>query len=201
MRTGCALLSLIVASLLIKGCMEIDADPVESLEHATVLSVPRLLADFQLSDQHNRTFTQDQFRGSWTVLFAGFTHCPDICPGTLALLADVQKRAGISSEQLRTVFVSVDPERDTPENLAEYLTFFNSEWTALTGPKSELDRLMASLELAYVRVPTGGGEYTMDHSTALVLIDPEGRMRGYFSAPLDAEALVDDLGRIAQARL
>jgi len=172
---------------------------METLEHASVLSEPRPVAAFQLSDQHGRIFTQEQLRGSWTILFAGFIHCPDICPGTLALLADVQERAGISPDQLRTVFVSIDPERDTPENLAEYLDYFNPEWIALTGQKPELDRLMASLELAYVRVPVGGGEYTMDHSTALVLIDPEGRMRGYFTAPLDVDELVHDLGRIAQA--
>jgi len=199
-RSGYALLFLAMACLLIVGCVETDADPMESLAHATVLSEPRPVAAFELSDQHGHAFTQEQFRGRWSLLFAGFTHCPDICPGTLALLTDVQQRAGISPDQLRTVFISVDPERDTPENLAEYLDFFNPEWTALTGPKSELDRLMASLELAYVRVPTGGGDYTVDHSTALVLIDPEGRMRGYFSAPLEVEELVDDLGRIAQVR-
>nr|WP_240451211.1 SCO family protein [Wenzhouxiangella sp. XN201] len=152
-----------------------------------------------MSDQHGRDFTNVELRGNWNVLFVGFTHCPDVCPSTLALLDSVQKRAGISPERLRTVFVSVDPERDTPEVLAEYLAHFNSEWTALTGKKTELDRLLDSLELAYVRVPTGKGEYTMDHSTALVLIDPGGHMRGYFTAPLDADALAEDLGRVARA--
>jgi len=198
-RIGIPLFYIVAACLLINGCVATDTDPMETLEHASVLSEPRPVAAFQLSDQHGRIFTQEQLRGSWTILFAGFIHCPDICPGTLALLADVQERAGISPDQLRTVFVSIDPERDTPENLAEYLDYFNPEWIALTGQKPELDQLMASLELAYVRVPVGGGEYTMDHSTALVLIDPEGRMRGYFTAPLDVDELVHDLGRIAQA--
>lgn len=196
MKTECALFHLAAACLLIAGCS--SEDPARSLAHATMLDEPRALAAFRLSDQHGRAFTQAQFAGSWSVLFAGFTHCPDICPATMAMLASAQKRAGISTDQLRTVFVSVDPERDTPVHLAEYLAHFNSEWTALTGEKEELDRLMTSLQIAYVRVPMGNGEYTMDHSTALVLIDPEGRMRGYFKAPLDVDALSEDLGRLAR---
>jgi len=76
---------------------------------------------------------------------------------------------------------------------------FNPDWTALTGERAETDRLLGSLEMAYVRVPMGNGEYTMDHSTALVLIDPDGRMRGYIAAPLDAAELAEDFGRIARA--
>lgn len=170
-----------------------------SLEHARALDEPRPVAAFRLSDQHERVFDETQLRGTWSVLFAGFTHCPDICPATLSLLASAQKRAGVASDRLRTIFVSVDPERDTPGHLTEYMDHFNPEWTALTGEKAQIDRLLDSLEMAYVRVPMGNGEYTMDHSTALVLIDPEGRMRGYFNAPLDAAELAEDLGRIARA--
>lgn len=199
MKTGYALLHLATLCLLVGGCSDVDPDPMESLEYVRTLSEPRPLAAFHLSDQHGRDFTHEQLRGNWSVLFAGFTHCPDICPSTLALLASAQKRAGISPDRLRTVFVSVDPERDTPEILAEYLAYFNSEWIALTGEKEELDRLMGSLEMAYVRMPMGNGEYTMDHSTALVLIDPQGRMRGYFTAPLDAAELAEDLEKITRA--
>lgn len=188
---------ILLAALITGGCS--SADPTRSLEHATVLAEPRPVAGFRLTDQHGRDFTQEHFRGRWYVLFTGFTHCPDVCPATLGLLASVQNRAGINSERLVTVFVSVDPERDTPERLTEYLGFFDPDWIGLTGPAADLQRLLASLELAYVRVPTGGGGYTMDHSTALVLIDPEGRMRGYFTAPLDAAALAGDLGKLAGA--
>lgn len=197
MKTQCTLLYLAAACLFIVGCS--TEAPSQSLMHATMLEKPRAVAAFHLSDQEGRAITNAQLRGRWNVLFAGFTHCPDICPSTLALLDSAQKRAGISPDRLRTVFVSVDPERDTPEHLAEYLSHFNSEWTGLTGEKEELDRLMDSLEMAYVRVPMGKGDYTMDHSTALVLIDPEGFMRGYFAAPLDAAELAKDLGRVARA--
>lgn len=199
MKIRYTLLHLASLCLLVTGCSDVDSDPMPSLEHARTLSEPRPLAAFHLSDQHGRDFTHEQLRGNWSVLFAGFTHCPDICPSTLALLASAQKSADISPSRLRTVFVSVDPERDTPEHLAEYIAYFNPEWTGLTGQKTELDRLLGSLELAYVRVPTGNGEYTMDHSTALVLIDPQGHMRGYFTAPLDAAELAEDLEKITRA--
>lgn len=167
--------------------------------HATMLDEPRIIAEFRMEDQHGREFTDANLKGKWSVFFTGFTHCPDICPTTLGLLASAQKRAGIGPEDLRTVFISVDPERDTPSHLAEYLAHFDPEWTGLSGEKEELDRLMASLQMAYVRVPMGDGDYTMDHSTALVLIDPEGRMQAYFKAPQDAMELAEDLRRIAQA--
>ena len=194
-KSASPFLHVLLACLAAAGCS--PADPTRLLEHATLLAEPRTVADFRLTDQRSAAFTQEDFRDRWHILFTGFTHCPDICPTTLALLASVQQRAGIDPEHLGTVFVSVDPGRDTPENLAEYVGHFDPEWTALTGPTEELRRLLDSLELAYVKVPTGPGEYTMDHSTALVLIDPEGRMRAYYTAPLDAAALAGDLGKLA----
>lgn len=196
MKIGYALLHFAVTSLFIVGCTA--EAPSRSLMHATMLDEPSSVAEFRMRNQHGREFTNAQLQGKWNVLFAGFTHCPDICPTTLALLASAQKRADIGPGTLRTIFVSVDPERDSPAHLAEYLAHFDSGWTALSGEKEELDRLMTSLQMAYVRVPLGNGDYTMDHSTALVLIDPEGRMQGYFKAPLDAAELAEDLGRIAR---
>lgn len=193
------LTSLALAGLLVLACSDRQAESTPSLLYGRMLDAPRSLATFELVDQHGDPFVRERLGDRWSILFAGFTHCPDICPTTLATLTAAQKRAGISSDQLQIVFLSVDPQRDSPEHLAAYMRHFNPEWTALTGAKAEIDRLLGSLEMAYVRVPMGNGEYTMDHSTALVLIDPDGRMRGYFTAPLDAAELADDLGRIARA--
>lgn len=164
-------------------------------EHLVFLDSPRAVADFALVDQHERRFDSDSLRGQWSVLFVGFTYCPDICPATLGLLASVHDRLP-EDQSLQFVFVSADPERDTPARLAEYIGWFDPEWTALTGPFDQLDRLLNSLQLAYVKVPMGGGEYTIDHSTALVLIDPEARMVGFYPAPLDPAELVADLGNL-----
>lgn len=157
------------------------------------LDPPRDVAEFELADQHGRPFTTADFRGRWTVLFVGFTHCPDICPTTLGLLASVENRLSEARRPLQFVFVSADPERDSPARLREYVSLFNADWTALSGPFDQLDRLLDSLQLAYVKVPMGDGDYTIDHSTALVLIDPQARMAGFYPAPHEPAELVVDL--------
>lgn len=173
-----------------------DPAPAPKLDHLVALDPPRDVAAFELTDQHDRPFTAADLRGRWTVLFVGFTHCPDICPTTLGLLASVDNRLPEARRPLQFVFVSADPERDTPARLRDYVGLFNADWAALTGPFDQLDRLLDSLQLAYVKVPMGNGDYTIDHSTALVLIDPKARMAGFYPAPHEPAELVADLGSL-----
>jgi protein SCO1 len=176
------------------GCSDNDSQPV--MEHMVALGTPRSVAEFELVDQHGQPFGAAGLRGRWTVLFVGFTHCPDVCPTTLGMLASVQKRLPASDPPLHVVFVSADPERDTPSRLGEYIGIFNDDWTALSGPFDQLDLLLDSLQLAYVKVPTGHGSYTIDHSTALVLIDPQAQMVGFYPAPHQPAALAADLRQL-----
>jgi protein SCO1/2 len=170
-----------------------DSNVVLSLQHATVLEAPRPVAQFRLTDQTGSEFTNADLSGQWSIIFSGFTYCPDVCPLTLAQLREVEQQLG-NLRHHRTVFVSVDPERDTPALLAQYLGWFNPDWIGLTGTAQELSTLLDSLGMAQVRVPIGqGGDYTVDHSTAVVLIDPQARMIGYWKAPLDARQLAEDL--------
>lgn len=162
---------------------------------------PRPLPDFTLLDQHARPFTRAALEGRWTLLSAGFTHCPDICPTTLAMLAAVDRRLGDAGQALQVLFLSLDPERDGPDTLRPYLAHFNPRFVGATGEVAEIDRLMAAVGLAYIRVPTSADGYTIDHSTALVLIDPRANVVGYFKAPLRPEAIADDLLQVlASAR-
>jgi len=117
---------------------------------------------------------------------------PNICPATLGIVHAAQQDLNATGK-LQTVFVSVDPQRDTPERPAEYLAWFDDDWIGLTVERSGLNRLLDSLQMAYVRVPSGNGDYTMDHATAVALIDPLGRMAAYWRPPLDAAKLLDDL--------
>lgn len=183
-----------VSLLVLAACS--DSAPEPDLDHLVALNPPREVAAFELTDQHGRTFTAADLRDRWTVLFVGFTHCPDICPTTLGLLASVENRLVKARRPLQFVFVSADPERDTPSRLRDYVGLFNAEWTALSGPFDQLDRLLDSLQLAYVKVPMGDGDYTIDHSTALVLIDPWARMTGFYPAPHEPAELVADLGNL-----
>ena len=161
-----------------------------------VLPEARLLPAFDLVDHNSGAFTRSSLEGTWTVLFAGFTHCPDICPTTLATLAAVDARLPAGHADINVVLLSLDPARDTPETLAAYVRHFNPAFIGATGETEQIDLLMDGLGLAYIRVPTGGDGYTVDHSAALVLIDPRARVTAYFKPPLDAEKIAADLARL-----
>jgi protein SCO1/2 len=168
-----------------------------ALESGTALPEPRPLAEFALTDQNGAPFSRANLEGRWTLLFTGFTHCPDVCPTTLALMADLDRR--LAREDLQFLFVSVDPERDTPAAIAQYVGHFDPSLRGATGAREEIERFTAGLGLAQVRNPGVGDDYTVDHSTAFVLIDPKARLAGYFSAPHVPDALADDLERLPRS--
>lgn len=168
-----------------------------TLASGTALATPRAIADFRLTDQQGREFTRESLRGGWSLVFAGFTHCPDACPTTLAMLNAMDERLRANGGAIQVVFLSVDPERDTAERLAGYVSHFNPRFVAVTGARAQIDELCRDLGIAYVRNPGAGGDYTVDHSAALVLIDPRARVAGYFQPPHDADALAADLAALA----
>jgi protein SCO1/2 len=170
-----------------------------TIRTGTALPAPSPVADFELADQHGRTLTREVFEGRWTLVFTGFTNCPDICPTTLALLATLASRLRKRGGELQTLFVSVDPERDTQAALAQYVGHFDQNMLGATGTKAQVDGFCDGLGLAHVRNPGTGGEYTVDHSAALVLIDPEVRIAGYFQPPFDLDGLVADLAPLVGA--
>jgi protein SCO1 len=164
------------------------------LRAGTALPESRSIADFSLTGQDGRPFTREDLRGHWTLVFTGFTNCPDICPATLATMADLGHR--VAREDLRFLFVSVDPGRDTPEVIRRYLTHFGAGIAGATGTREDIERFTSGLGLAQVVNPGAGGEYTVDHSTALVLIDRRARLAGYFQAPHLADAIAADLAAL-----
>jgi protein SCO1/2 len=151
---------------------------------AVVLDKPRIFGDFELVDHRGETFNISRMQDIWTIVFFGFTHCPDICPTTLAMLNDTYSKLKDSEkDRLQIVMISLDSERDTVEKMAEYVPYFNSSFTGVTGDKYVISRLAAELFIAYNRVPLGDDDYTMDHSTQLILINPKGHYHGFFKAP------------------
>ncbi|MGB1868618.1 MAG: SCO family protein [Porticoccaceae bacterium] len=151
---------------------------------AIVLDKPRIFSDFELIDHRGETFNIARMQDVWTIVFFGFTHCPDICPTTLAVLNDMySKMKDSEKEQLQIVMISLDPERDTVEKLAEYVPYFNEDFIGVTGNKHLIRRLTAEINIAYNKVPLEGEDYTVDHSTQLVLINPKGHYHGFFRAP------------------
>ena len=151
---------------------------------AVVLNTPRIFSDFELVDHRGEVFNQAHLQDVWTIVFFGFTHCPDICPTTLAILNDTySKLKDRERERMQIVMISIDPERDTVEKLAEYVPYFNNEFIGVTGNKHLIKRLTAELNVAYNKVPLDSDDYTVDHSTQLVLINPKGHYHGFFKAP------------------
>ncbi len=170
------------------------ATATPTLRAGTALPEPRAIAAFDLKDQHGQPFSRDQLRGRWTLLFTGFTNCPDVCPLTVASMGELRRR--LARDDLQFLFVSVDPERDTPEVIRRYLAHFDPGLIGATGAREDVEEFTAGLGLAQVVNPGVGDDYTVDHSTAFVLIDPEARLAGYFSAPHQPDALAADLASL-----
>lgn len=165
-----------------------------ALGAGTVLPEPHPVAAFELVDHEGRAFDKHVLAGRWSLVFAGFTHCPDICPLTLATMGELGTRLGAASPRL--VFVSVDPERDTPARIAAYLRHFGPGLVGATGSPAAIESFTRDLGLAQVKVPGVGGAYTVDHSAALVLLDPQVRVAGYFPPPHEVERLAADLAAL-----
>ena len=171
------------------------------LEKATLLTPPRPLPEFQLVDQDGAAFELSHLKNRWSLLFFGFTHCPDVCPTTLGVLARTEEALAELPAQQRPqiVFVSVDPKRDTPQQLASYVKFFSSTFTGVTGTQQSIDDFTRALGVPVAITPTENDDYSVDHSAAIFLIDPQGAMRALFSTPHTAKVIADDYQRIVDA--
>jgi protein SCO1/2 len=174
------------------------AQPV--LANGTWLPEPRVIAPFALQDLQGARFDNQSLTGRPRLLFFGFTSCPDVCPTTLATLREVYKtRRAEGLPDFAVLFVTVDAERDTADNLRQYLNAFSDEFQGVRGDAAQLAPLLQSLSAIAVKVPLADGSYTMDHTAAVYFLDSQGRFRGVFSAPLTAVGLRTDLRRIAVA--
>lgn len=165
------------------------------LASGTWLPTAREVADFRLLDASGRPFTRADLRGAPALVFFGFTHCPDVCPTTLLKLAHVRKQAAIAG--LRVLFVSIDPQRDTPPAVGLYVHAFDPLFEGLTGEPAAIARVAADFGVAVNRVELPGGDYTMDHSAVVFLLDPRARIAAIFTPPFDEAAFSADLRRAA----
>lgn len=155
---------------------------------------PRVLQQFDVVDQSNRPFNLDNLQGKWSFLFFGYTHCPDVCPITMALLNQAWKKlaAQNQTENVQMIFVSVDPERDTPEQVAEYVKYFNKDFIGLTGTEDQVGSLANQIGVVHVKdKESAPGEYLVDHSASVFLISPTGQWLAIFSSPHDADNIVN----------
>jgi protein SCO1/2 len=212
-RSKISILLCMVAAGLLGGAAALlwRSSPVEffgrhsspvALATGSLLSPARALPDFSLIDQRGEPFGPRNFGGRWSLLFFGYTNCPDFCPTTLTTLAAMEKRLKTSGSALRpqVIFVSVDARRDTPQQLAKYVPYFDPEFIGATAvDQKTIETFAGKLGVAVAITPAADGSYTVDHSGAIFVVDPEGRLCAVLTGPFTAEALQADLQRIVAA--
>jgi len=173
------------------------------LQTATVLPEPRTIKDFNLIDKNGGVFTLQNFEDKWNLIFFGYSHCPDICPTALQSMAEVNKQFDNQTrKQVQTVFISVDPQRDTPDHMKTFVEFFNPDFTAVTGDALQIKALAQQLGIQYkIHEADANGNYLVDHSSWLIIINPQGQFHGVISGShypspdkiaRDIEIIIDD---------
>ena len=175
---------------------ELTVDEYKALG-AYLIDPPRQLAEFNLVDDKGEIFLPEQFNNKWNILFFGFTYCPDICPLTMKQMSDVKEMLGEDAQKIRVFLVSVDPDRDKPENLRVYLDNFSNNFRGLTGEIDQIYKFSTQVNAPFFPVVnTPEPHYTVDHSGSLVLIDPDAKYAGFFRAPHDTSKITKALASI-----
>jgi protein SCO1/2 len=156
--------------------------------------------DFELRDPQGSTRRLADFRGKAVVVFFGYTQCPDVCPTTLASLAEAMKQLGPDADRVQVLFITVDPERDTPALLAQYVPAFDPRFLGLYGDAEATARTAKEFKIIYQKVPgSSAGTYTMDHSAGTYVFDPQGRLRLYVANGQGADVFAHDLRELLRA--
>jgi protein SCO1/2 len=177
--------------------------PAVELTTGSFLSPSRELPDFSLIDEQGRAFGVPNLRGHWSLLFFGYTNCPDFCPTTLTTLAAVRKRLRADGAAVLpdVVFVSVDAKRDTPAQLAKYVPKFDPDFIGLTAAdQPSIEAVAKKLGVAVSILPAADGNYMVDHSGVIFVLNPDARLTAILTGPFGVDALRGDFERIVAAR-
>ena len=182
------------------------APAAPALQTVTLLPQPRELPAFNLRQSDGTPLVSGELAGHWTLVFLGFTFCPDVCPTTLSELALAQKqwKALPESTRPRVLFVSVDPERDSPGKTGEYAHAFHADTLAATADVPALEKFATSVGFVFMKVPGKGfaqnpQDYSVDHSANIAVLDPQSRLAGIIRPPFQPQAIADDLARLTAA--
>jgi protein SCO1/2 len=186
------LILLFTACMLLTACGEKTAPP-PAFENTDVTGLD-YAKDFALKDFNGKPRTLADFKGKAVVIFFGYTQCPDVCPTTMADLAGAMKQLGPLADKVQVLFITVDPERDTPQLLAKYVPAFDPRFLGLVGDLAATAKVAQDFKVFYQKVPgKEPGSYTMDHTAGMYIYDPQGRIRLFARSGQGAEPLVHDL--------
>ncbi|MEJ2514585.1 MAG: SCO family protein [Gammaproteobacteria bacterium] len=174
----------------------------EAPEHARILERPRAVPAVPMTGADGEALDPSLFRDHWTLVFFGFTNCPDVCPMTLQTLAGASERLGDLPEarQPEVVMISLDPRRDEPEQLGRYVAFFDESFRGISVAAEDLPELTRAFGAAFAYVPAGEDSYTVDHTASVFLVDPQARLAAVFTTPHTAEGIARDYRRVLAAR-
>jgi protein SCO1 len=193
----------VLAAVLLGGLVIMGAGVLLALAHrdtprgaAGTLLASAIGGSFRLVDQNGKTVTDADLKGKWSLVYFGYTHCPDACPTALNDIAIALDQLGPKREAVRSVFITVDPERDTPEVLKAYVTSFDAAILALSGSPEEIARAAKAYRVYYAKHPEPGGDYSMDHSSVIYVMDPEGRFTASFTHQSTPEEIADRLKKL-----
>ncbi len=178
-----------------------DGTDKVALLDAGIVLLPqsRNLPALSLTNQDGQAVAVNELKGKWSLLFFGYTFCPDICPATLAQLRQLQGMLPAEAkDKLRVILVTVDPHRDTPEQLKKYLGFFDAGFQGLTGAEGDIQKLANGVSIPFIPADTSQENYTVDHSGNLVIIGPDGTQRGFIRAPVNNDKLAAQLPGLLQ---
>ncbi len=177
-----------------------QTEPAPVFQSLLAYPEPRALSPFDLPASDGSRLTAERLRGHYSLLFFGFTHCPDVCPAGLTAYRQIEQLLATTDNApvVNLVFVSVDPDRDQPQQLGDYVRYFSPSIIAATGPDSALLPFTRELGVIYARQDPVDGDYSVDHSAQFVLLNPAVQMIGIFRAPPDPAAIAADLARLPE---
>ena len=158
---------------------------------------PKQMHDFDTLDHNANKFGLEQLTGKWSFIFFGYTHCPDVCPITMSVMTDVYKKLEEQHNDIQTIMVSVDPDRDTIEKLSQYVVYFHEDFIGLGGDKEKVDSLTKQIGVAYyISNEEQQENYLVDHTASIFLFDPKARLIGKLSAPHESEKIIQQFTEI-----
>jgi protein SCO1/2 len=201
-KTALVLVAVVAACAAVIAAIMLRAGDTPAIA-GFVYPEPKAIAPFELTEQDGKPFNVDTLKGKWSFVYFGYTYCPDVCPTTLAELGRAQRalEAAGQDKNNQYFFVSVDPQRDTPKRLAQYVPYFDKKFIGVTGDERSLAKFTQEVGVIY-SFPEGrkGDNYAVDHSSTLALFDPDARLHAVFTAPHKAEAIVEGFRKILGGR-
>jgi cytochrome oxidase Cu insertion factor (SCO1/SenC/PrrC family) len=184
---------LLLVAALAGGLLWHESELVPGLGRNVITGEPTVGGPFRLTDQNGRTVSDADFRGRYMLIYFGYSFCPDVCPTTLGVMAQALEKLGGDSKRVVPIFISVDPARDTPKVLADYMKAFGPNFIGLTGSQDQIKTVEKEYRVYATKRPLENGNYGMDHSSVIYLMGPNGKIISFYDEALSPDDLAKDL--------